>query len=179
MFYKDNFFSILTSFSLLVFSSCIVKKGFISHKTINKKNIPVFIAFPQSKLITHNISACFHNSLVKRYKRVGYQLTNKGSQHYTLTTIITKFERPLRYVSPDILLFHSIASMEILATLFDSDHKKIASKTFSLSTLLSKPRNPIMNNSFIFSRLNKRLSSLNIRIEQYFRKHLFTTHSRK
>lgn len=179
MSYSKNICRLFFICGALIFSGCIVKKSFVSHKAINKKNIPLFIAMPENHLAAHNFSTSLHRSLIKRYQQVGYHITNKGKNNYSLKVVLIKDKNSTRYISPDVLLFHSSLSLEVQATLFDSNQKKIESKTFSLSSLLSKPRNPIMSNSFIFFKLEKRLFSLAIRIEQHFRNHLLISENRE
>ena len=112
---------ILTAFIFILLfnllSGCFTKKGFISHHVLNKKNIPLCIEMPQTKACAQNLAPHLFTNLLQHYKRIGYRLTNKSSSAYTLRITISKFDNQHNYVSPDVLLFHSIAVLELQASL--------------------------------------------------------------
>lgn len=153
-------------------SGCISKPNFISHSSINKTNTPVFLAFPKSFSVPQNLGPLVHKTLVRIYKRAGYRLATERNNEYVLSTTIIKFENQQKFVSPDILLFHVIAIFEITVQLNDTNNKLVEQKTFSISTLISKPKNQTLEDFFMVSTLDKNLLHLLTRVEQYFRKYL-------
>lgn len=151
---------------------CITQPSFISHHSINKTNTPVFLALPQNLSIALNLGPLVHKTLLRVYKRAGYQLATSKKNNYLLATKITKFENQQKFVSPDVLLFHVIIVFEIDAQLYDTNHKLIEQKAFSISTLVSKPKNQTLEYFFTVSTLDKNLLHLLTRVEQHFRKYL-------
>lgn len=152
------------------FTACIPKK---QSCFTQKQLMPLCITMPQANTLARNIAPQVHRSLLHSFKQMGYNLTHTPSSGYTLQTNIVKFETQRNYVSPDILLFHSLVTLELHVCLLNTTGQVVTEKNFSISVILSKPRNPLLHNSFIFTQLEKKLLQLTTRIEFYFRQYLF------
>lgn len=158
--------------TLFFFSSCGKESKLISDLGIRKINIPIFIEMPRNALVFDNISPLLYQSLHSHMLRVGYILVNSSDKGYTLRTNIKSLDPVNKLVSPDIILFNYTVKIEIECYLLDFNQQIVAQNTFFLSSLISKPKNPILNSDFLdfeYKRLFERSSP---RIERFFRTYL-------
>jgi hypothetical protein len=158
-------------FSLLI-SSCQVKRGGQTFGFGQKVSTPIFIELPQSNNVFENISGLIYESLVDHFRRVGYKVMDNQRSAYSLQITIKSLEPIQKYVSPDILLFHSTLKLELLCQLLNFNKEAVASKSFYFSQLVSKPNNPSLNSDFLNYEYKKLMWRAAPKIEQYFRKFL-------
>ena len=168
---NKKFQSILLLIFTTLLPSCISKKHFtIKQKSISTKDyMPLFVAMPRNQFVFENISPIVYQSLCNHFKRIGYSLVDNNNNSYNLHIKIISFSPTQKFISPDILIFHSTIKLELECKLYNLNKKLLKQKTFYFSTLISKPRNPILNNSFLNFELQKLMNKAAPRIEQYFR----------
>jgi len=154
---------------ITLFSSCIYKKHFISSNTINESYVPVCIQMPQNKFVFENVAPIVYEEITNHFNRAGLKLANHSCQGYTIKIKINKLSPTYKYVSPDLLLCHSFIKIELDCKLYNFVGKMISQKTFFFSTLISKPRNPIINSSFLDFQYRKLMKKSAPKIEHYFR----------
>jgi hypothetical protein len=171
MSYGIHFFFIL----ILLFSSCSKKEQLISDLGVKQKKISVYIEMPRNALVFDNIAPLLYQALHKHMLRVGYVMANSWQNGYTLRTNIKSLEPINKLVSANIILFHYTVKIEVECILLDFNQTIVAQKTFLISSLISKPNNPILNSDFLdyeYKRLFERSSQ---RIERFFRNYLLDT----
>ena len=156
----------------LFISSCQVRRGGRSFGFGQKVATPIFIELPQSNNVFENISGLMYESLVDHFRRIGYKVIDNQRSGYVLRITIKSLEPMQKYVSPDILLFHSTIRLELLCQLLNFNNDIVVSKTFYFSRLISKPNNPSFNSDFLSYEYKKMMWSAAPKIEQYFRKFL-------
>ena len=163
---------ILPLFLLMLSTACIPKKNVVSDASVRKAQIPIFIEMPRNVLAFDNITPILYQSLHQHFLRVGYVVTDKQSDGYTLRSNITKFESINKLVSPEVVLAHYTLSLDLEVTLLNFNQKPVIQKVFHLSSLISRPRNPILKSDFVeyeYTRLCNRSAP---RIEHFFRPHV-------
>lgn len=156
----------------MLFAACQVKRGGHTFGFGHSVKTPIFIELPQSNNVFDNISGLVCDVLVDHYRRVGYKIADNSRSAYSLRTTIKSLDAVQKYVSPDILLFHSTIRLELFCELLNYNKEVIASKTFYFTRLISKPDNPSLNSDFLDYEYKKLMSSASPKIEQYFRKFL-------
>jgi hypothetical protein len=124
---------------------------------------------PSNKLVFDNLSPLLYTSLVHHCKRVGYTLVDSEKHGYTIALAVKMLTPVQKYVSPDVLLFHTRIKVELLCQIFNFSSSLIAQKTFYFSTLISKPINPILTSSFLDFEYKKLFERSVPKIEQYIR----------
>ena len=142
----------------------------------NEKSIPLFIAMPYCNCVFENIAPTIYQSVAHHFRHVGYTLVSRQENGYTLQITIKNLSPIINFVSPDVLLFHLTMRLELVCELYNFAKKCIQQKTFFFYTLLSKPRNPIINGSFLEYEYKKLIDRSVPKIEQYFRPYLLKTY---
>lgn len=166
---KQFVFALSIVFVLITATSCIYQKQGPLHSI--KQDRRLFIAMPQSPFVFENIAPQLQALCVKHFRRLGYYLVDtKQKSHYSLACTINNLSYVRRYISPDVLLFHYSLRLELTCYLYDSQNKLIKEKKFTVCTLVSKAKNPILNSSFFVYESNKLLVQVAMQIEVYFRK---------
>jgi hypothetical protein len=132
-------------------------------------HIPIFIEMPNNPLAFDNISPLVYQALHHHFLRIGYTMVNKASDGYILKTKIKCIDPVNKLVSPDIVLMHTTIKIELECTLVNFKQKTVIQKIFLFSTLISKPRNPIMNSDFTDFEYKKILERSVPKIERFFR----------
>lgn len=157
-------------------SSCARQK----HSDIQKikHDTHLFISMPESSFTFEHIQSNLYTALAQQFRRMGYHLVdNPKSSDYSLETVVNDYSSTRRYVSPDILLFSYSLKLDITCSLYDGAGVLIKEKKFSMATLVSKAKNPIMNSSFLVYEGKKIFQSIAPQIELYFRS--FLLHEQK
>ncbi len=156
---------------LLAASGC-VKKKLVSDLIVKNTRIPLFIEIPRNTHTFDNLSPLAYEALHKHFTRVGYNLVDRPECGHTLRVIIKRLEPQCKLVSPNIILLHYSARLELDCMLLDFNHTMVARKTFFFSSLISKPRNPIINSDFIDFEYRRLFERSIPKIEHFFRPHL-------
>ncbi|MFH0898698.1 MAG: hypothetical protein V1855_03910 [bacterium] len=161
--------SLLLSIFLVLLPSCVYQKKYFSTIVKTEEYEPIFVSMPQSGIVFENIASIVYRTIYDHFSRVGYSLATQSLQGYELRSVIKKLEPYQKYVSPDVLLFHTEVKLEILCQLYDYAQRLVAEKTFYFFTLISRPRTPILTSSFLRFEFEKLMKRSVPRIEQYFR----------
>lgn len=174
MFYVKQKIMFFCALVLLVgfVPSCQVKRGGSTFGFGQKITIPIFIDFPNSNSVFENISGLIYESLVDHYRRIGYRVVDRQGTAYSMRVTIKSLDPIQKYVSPDILLFHSTIRLELFCQLLNFNNDEVMSKSFYFTRLVSKPNNPSFNSDFLAYEYKKLMWSASPKIEQYFRKFL-------
>ena len=149
--------------------ACAFKKSAISEVSLKNKNIPLFIEMPRNIQVFDNIAPIVYQALQRHCMRVGYTVVDRSSDGYTLQVHIRSLEPISKLVSPDVILVHSYVRLELECTLLNFNQQIVAHKRFFFSSLISKPRNPIINSDFLnfeYRRLCQRSAP---KVEYFFR----------
>ena len=165
-------FFIIPLFLLLLCTACIPKKHTVSDTSVRTAAIPLFIEMPRNVLAFDNIAPMLYQSLHQHCLRVGYDMVNKPSDGYSLHVNIKKFDPVNKLVLPEVVLAHYTIVLELEATLFDFNHTAVVQKTFTFSSLISRPRNPILKSDFVTYEYKRLFERSAPRIEHFFRPHL-------
>jgi len=159
------------SFLLLIITliSCAPKKNHYAAYVNETKRVPIFITMPENSFVFENIAPVVYQEIAHHFIRVGYKLTNNKNHGYSLKITIKDLSPVQKYISPDMLLFHSKIKLELLCQLYNFAGKLVRQKTFCFSTLISKARNPILNSSFLEFEYKKLMMRSAPQVEQHFR----------
>ena len=139
---------------------------------MQKQAVPVFVQMPISNQVYENIAPLVYDSIVEHFELVGYKISCKQSDAYTLKIIIKSLDPVQKYISPDILLFHSTIKLELECQLLNFNQSVVASKVFYFYHLISKAKNPVVNSDFLDFEYKSLLRKSVPKIEQYFRPYL-------
>lgn len=163
---------IITVFSILFLSGCVLKHTTCRDFSVQKQTAPVFVQMPISNQVYENIAPIVYDSVVEHFELVGYKISCKQSDAYTLKITIKSLDPVQKYVSPDILLFHSTIKLELECQLLNFNQSVVASKVFYFYHLISKSKNPKVSSDFLDFEYKSLLRKSVPKIEQYFRPYL-------
>lgn len=157
----------------ILFSGCVHRSSVkYDCSSIKNSDISVFISMPRNNVVFDNVAPLVYQALYRQYTRLGYQVVDSKEKGYVLEAHIKSLEPTTRFVSPDIVLVHVIIRLEIECRLLNFTGQEVAKKTFFFSSLISKPRNPIINSDFVDYGYNKLLERSVPRIEHFFKQYL-------
>jgi hypothetical protein len=154
------------------FSSCGIKQGVKSALSPAQLAIPLFVEIPQNDLVFENISLLIYDIFIAHFERVGYKIVTIPSDGYSLRITIKGLEPMYKYVSPDIVLFNAMIKLELFCQLINFNKDIIAKKDFTFTTLISKPKDPILSSDFLDFSYTRLLKKAAPKVEQYFRNFL-------
>ncbi|KKQ10792.1 MAG: hypothetical protein WCS92_02325 [Candidatus Babeliales bacterium] len=163
---------IVAACSILFLSACVFKHTTSRNFSVQKQTVHVFVQMPTSNQVYANIAPLVYDSIVEYFELVGYKISCKQSDAYTFNIIVKSLDPLQKYVSPDILLFHSTIRLELECQLLNFNQSIVASKIFYFYHLISKPKNPVTNSDFLDFEYRKLLRKAMPKIEQYFRPYL-------
>lgn len=151
-------------FGFLFLPSC--SKQLLQH---NSDKVALFISLPQSNQVFDNVSGVCYEEIFSHFKNVGYKLVDKKDDGYSLEIRIKKLDTVNKLVSPDVLLFHSTVRLDLVCKLFNYNGELVTEKNFSITTLVSKPKNFVMNSEFAEFEYKKLFKMAATRIEHQLR----------
>ncbi len=157
---------------LLALTSCGVKRQASFDFSVKKANIPLFIEIPKNTLVFENISPLVYDVFADHFERIGYHVITNQSDGYSLRITIKSLDPIYKHVSPDIVLFNATIKLEMLCQILNYNKEVVAQKNFTLTTLTSKPQNPILNSDFLDFTYTRLLKKAAPKVEQFFRQHL-------
>lgn len=157
---------------LVLLAGCGKTGVLISDLGIRKSHIPIFIEMPSNPLVFDDIAPLVYQSLHNHMLRVGYDLVDHPSKGYVLATKIKSLEPVNKLVSPDIVLFNYTVRIELDCSLLDFNGVVLTQKSFFLSSLISKPKNPTLNSDFLDFEYKRLFERSLPRVERFFRKYL-------
>ncbi|MFH1254343.1 MAG: hypothetical protein V1646_02820 [bacterium] len=163
---------IVAACSILFLSGCFLKHTTCRNFSIQKQMAPVFVQMPISNQVYENITSLVYDSIIEHFELVGYKISCKQNDAYTLKVTVKSLDPVQKYVSPDILLFHSTIRLELECQLLNFNQSVVASKVFYFYHLISKPKNPVTTSDFLDFEYKKLLRKAMPKIEQYFRPYL-------
>ncbi len=166
--FRTFFFNVFLS-CICCLSSCVYQKKHISTLVKSEDYESIFISIPESGYVFENIASMTYQALCEHFFRIGYYVADKFGQGYELRCVIRYFKPYQKYLSPDVLPFHIEIKLEILCQLYDYAETLKAEKIFYFSTLICRPRKPILTSSFLRFEYKKLMRRSIPRIEQYFR----------
>jgi hypothetical protein len=137
--------------------------------SVRNNAVPIFVQMPTSSQVFENISPLVYDSIVEHLGLVGYKVSCRQSNAYTLKIIIKSLDPVQKYISPDVLLFNSTIKLELECQLLNFNKDIVASKSFCFYHLISKPKNPVTNSDFLDFEYKRLLKSAVLKIELYFR----------
>lgn len=158
---------------LLLLPACQLKRGGSTYRLRGRVSTPIFIEMPQNNNVFENVSGLIYESLVSHFQRIGYKVLDKPNSAYSLQVIIKSLEPIQKYVSPDILLFHSSIKLVLSCQLLNYRKEVVAQKDFNFDRLVSRPKNPVLNSDFLSYEYKRLMLHAAPKIEQYFRKFLY------
>ncbi|MFA5074576.1 MAG: hypothetical protein WC436_00570 [Candidatus Babeliales bacterium] len=168
--FKKIFLSFSCVINLLFFNSCAYKQ--FSCNNISKNvSIPIFIKMPENSLTFEHLSPIVYESIYSYFNSVGYKLSDNKKNSFVLNIKIKKLTPVHKFLSPDLLLYDQNITIELECSLFDFQDKLLEKKVFSFFTLLSTPKDPILNTGFLDYEYRQLMRRSMPKIEQYFRKY--------
>lgn len=163
---------IFVAYSILFLSGCVLKHTTCRSFSVQKQTVPIFVQMPTSNQVYENIAPLVYDSVVEYFELIGYKISCNRRDAYSLKITIKSLDPVQKYVSPDILLFHSTIKLELECQLLNFNQSVVASKVFYFYHLISKPKNPVTNSDFLDFEYRKMLRNAMHKIEQYFRPYL-------
>lgn len=157
---------------ILLLANCQPKNQLPPILHVKQAQIPIYIDMPKNPLAFDNISPIIYQGLHNEFLRIGYKLVNRTSDGYVFRSKIKNLDPISKFISPDIILLHYTIRLELECTLLNFNQHIIAQKTFLFSTLISKPRNPIINSDFLDFAYKRLMQRSTPKIERYFRPYL-------
>ncbi len=163
-----RFSYIVYFFALSLLSSCKqqYRFSFFSPATSCRS---LHILIPQAVQCDKNIQDTFYKALHTVFTSLGYSLKDAHQDAVILKSVITKFETYDKLVSPDILLFNYHITITCEVSLVEPNGSVITKKTISISDILSKPKDPVLNDDFFYYTVERMLQSLARRAEYILR----------
>ncbi len=162
----------LSIFFLIITSSCLYKRPLVSDFAVRNAKIPIFIQMPRNTTVFDNISPLLYQAMHHHYMHVGYILVGQPSDGYTMRIYVKRLDPINKLISPDIILFHYTVRLELECMLLNFKQELVTQKKFLFSTLISEPRNPILNSDFMDYYYKRLLERAAPKIEHYFRSFL-------
>ena len=159
-------------FLCIMVSGCGIKRSFIHDHSVTKKNVNIFLELPQNDLVFEHVSPLVYDVFTEHFERIGYKLVARPTDGYTLRIIIKSLEPSYKYISPDIVLFHTTTRVDLLVQLLDYKKEIVVQKNFAFSALISNPHNPVLNSDFLEFEYTRLLRKAAPKVEQYFRSYL-------
>lgn len=163
---------IVVAYSILFLPGCVFKHATCRSFSIKKQTVPIFVQMPTSNQVYENIAPLVYDSVVEYFELVGYKISCNRRDAYSLKITIKSLDPVQKYVSPDILLFHSTIKLELECQLLNFNQSVVASKLFYFYHLISKPKIPETSSDFLDFEYRKLLRKAIPKIEQYFRSYL-------
>lgn len=161
------------TFRFLILCSTIFLAACFPKQQISQNSyVPLFITVPLNKFTFRDISALIYQSITDHCARVGHTLVTKAQNGYSLHIEVKDLSSLRKFVSPDVLLFHTTVQLELACSLYNFAQELVAQKTFRFSTLISKARNPIINSSFLTFEYKQLMNQAAPKIERHFRRFL-------
>jgi hypothetical protein len=161
---------LFASIAILTLSGCCGWRNISAHKAM--RATPVFIHMPRNIHIFDNCGPLAYQALFDQYSRLGYQLHSNASQAYTLLLFIKNADQINKLVSPDIVQLHYTLRLELECALIDFAGKQVTKKTFTVSQLISAPKNPILKSDFVRYAYNRLFKRAAVTIENTMRPYL-------
>ncbi len=161
---------VLSILLLVLLPSCAYKHF---SRNIITKNIkaPVFIAMPTNSLVFDNMSPILYDALFKYYMRLGYPLVTRPGDTFVLKTNIEKLEPVENFISRDLLIYNVRIGLKFKCKLFDVNNNLIAKKYFEIFRIVSLPKDPLNNTSFLNYEYKNLAQRAVLKVERYFRKY--------
>lgn len=163
---------IVAACCFLFLPGCLFKHATSRNFSVQKHAVPVFVPMPVCNQIYENISPLVYDSIVEHFELVGYKISCKQSDAYTLKIIVKSLDPVQKYISPDVLLFHSTIKLELECQLLNFSQSVVASKVFYFYHLISKAKDPVVSSDFLDFEYKSLLRKATPKIEQYFRPYL-------
>jgi len=134
-------------FSLFLLTSCGRHYSF-SQATYEIRPL-LFIAMPQNVLVHENISPLFYTALRNHFHRLHYRLVPEPEEAFVLETKVLELSSSQKFISPDVVLYGYRLRIVVECSLVDPSGKIIARRPFTLSSLMSTSKNPILDDHFV------------------------------
>ena len=158
--------------TIIIMPSCCFKKNTITNFAARDARVSLYLEMPRNVVVFDNISHLVYEVLYKQFLRAGYVLLNSPGDGYSLRVCIKSLDQKNKFVSPDIVLLHYHAKLELECFLFNCDGRVVAKKTFFFSSLISKSRDPIMDSDFVKFGYKRLLEKSVPKIEHFFRSYM-------
>ncbi|MBM3893500.1 hypothetical protein FJ365_03835 [Candidatus Dependentiae bacterium] len=137
-------FLLLHWIMLFCFSSC-------SRQHIVSVSTPLFINFPINTHVFDNIAPMVYEALHQELIRTGFSVVDTPQHAYRLIIEIKSLEPFQKNISPDIVLLSYKVRMEYNIKVLNYAGAVVFNRPDSCAILISKPRNPMLNDTFIYS----------------------------
>ncbi len=134
---------LLSCLILLLFTSC-------SRQQIVSVATPLFIKFPVNTHVFDNIAPGLYESVHKQLIHGGFSIADQPQHAYHLIITIKSLDPCQKNISPDIVLQSYIVRMEYNIKVFNYTQQEVFNRNDSCAILISKPRNPMLNDTFIY-----------------------------
>ena len=137
-------YSLLIWLILLCFSSC-------SRQQIVSVSTPLFINFPISTHVFDNIAPVLYEAIHQQLAHTGFSIVDQPKHAYCLVIEIKSLEPFQKNISPDIVLLSYKVRMEYNIKVLNHAGVVVFNHNESCAILISKPRDPMLNDTFIYS----------------------------
>ncbi len=132
---------------------------------------PVFIAMPRNEGAIESLSNTLYVALLKCYQSRGYRVMGRPKDGYILRTVIRSFSPIKHFVSRDVVLLHKLVKISLDCSLYNFRGVCVAKESFDCDTLISKPRDPLLTDTYMMYAMKDSLELYSSTIEQAFQKY--------
>ena len=133
---------VLSCLMLLFFSSC-------SRQQIVSVSTPLFINFPVNTHVFDNIAPLLYEAVHQQLVHTGFSIVDDPGHAYRLIITIKSLEPFQKNISPDIVLLSYKVRIEYNIRVLNYAGSVVFNRNDSCAILISKPRNPMLNDTFI------------------------------
>lgn len=135
--------SFLLSLVIMVFFAGCSRQQMVSVAT------PLFINFPVSAHVFDNITPVLYEAVHQQLMHSGFAIADQPQHAYRLVITIKSLDPVQKNISPDIVLLSYKMSMGYTIQVLNYANKVVFNHDNSCAILISKPRNPMLNDTFI------------------------------
>ncbi len=128
--------------AIVIFSGC-------SRQHVVSVTTPLFIQFPINTHVFDNIAPLLYEAVHQQLLHAGFLLVDQADHAYCLVITIKSLDPSQKNISPDVILHSYRVRMVYNIRLLNYQHKEIFNHTDTCAILISKPRNPTLNDTFI------------------------------
>ena len=134
-------------------------------------DVDIFLAIPGNKSVFENIRSELYQTTHQHLLHAGFSLVDNPSDGYTLQLHLKRLDPLDKLISPDIVLVNYTAQLDFTLQIQTPGKQVIHSHDFSCATLISRPRNPILNSDFTYEAYRVLASRAARMVQHYLLRH--------
>lgn len=128
---------------MALFSSC-------SRQQVVSITTPLFIQFPINTHVFDNIAPLLYEAVHQQLLHAGFVLVDQADHAYCLVITIKSLDPCQKNISPDVVLQSYRVRMVYNMRVLNYLGKEVCNHDDTCAILISKPRSPTLNDTFIY-----------------------------